>query len=250
MPTPFTHLRYAQRALTDPVLPAAMRAALTRHLPEYLLGSVVADGQGLAGLRREVTHFYSYDRPLDPLPWVVMFDRHPALRRPSAPAEYAFLAAYVFHLAMDAYWTLHMTGPHFGREEWASRSARFLMLHVLLVGMDERDLAALDPALACAVGEAAPGDWLPFLPLHAVRGWQEVIDRQIRPGGTSETLDVMAPRVGRTPAELRTLVDDQAEIEASLWRHVPRALLAEREAAMYRFALDALIEYLAGLYGA
>ncbi|MBK8022887.1 MAG: hypothetical protein IPK19_16010 [Chloroflexi bacterium] len=247
MPTPFTHLRYAQRALIDPALPDALRPALTAALPEYLLGSVVADGQGLAGLRRDVTHFYSYDRPIEPMPWAIMLDRYPTLRRPATPAECAYLAAYVFHLAMDAFWTLHMTGPHFGREEWAPRATRFLMLHILLITMDERDLASLDPALSTGVGAATPDDWLPFLPLHAVQGWQSIIDRQIRPGGLSETYDVMAPRVGHTPGELHALVNDTPLVEASLWTHVPRALLAEREAAMYRFALDALIEYLQGI---
>ena len=98
----------------------------------------------------------------------------------------------------------------------------------------------------CIRDRATPDDWLPFLPLHAVQGWQSIIDRQIRPGGLSETYDVMAPRVGHTPGELHALVNDTPLVEASLWAHVPRALLAEREAAMYRFALDALIEYLQG----
>ena len=48
MPTPFTHLRYAERALTDPALPDSARAALEAGLPEYLLGSVVADAQAVA----------------------------------------------------------------------------------------------------------------------------------------------------------------------------------------------------------
>jgi hypothetical protein len=244
MPTPFTHLHYAQRALRDPALPASACDLLTAHLPEYLLGSVVADGQGQAGLPREATHFYSYDRPIDPLPHLLMLERHPALRHPDPAAARACIAGYVFHLAMDAWWTLHMTAPHFGRAAWGDRALRFLMLHVLLVQMDERDYAALDPALAGAVGAAQPGDWLPFLPLEAVRGWQALIDAQVRAGGVPLTYEVMAPRVGMTPEALRALTADAERVESNLWTHVPRALLAEEETGMYAFALDALIAYL------
>lgn len=244
MPTPFTHLRYAERALSDPALSSAARDLLEASLPEYLVGSVVADAQGLANLRREVTHFYTYDRPIDPMPWVIMFDHHPALRAPDDPAERAYVGGYVFHLAMDAYWTTFMTGPEFGQREWAPRGQRFLMLHLMLITMDERDMQALNEALSLRFGDAQPGDWLPFLPHDAVTGWQGIIYQQIKPGGISETFDVLAPRVGMTPAELKAVLDDRERVERDLWANVPRDLLAQREREMYAFALETLNIYL------
>lgn len=245
MPTPFTHLRYAERALIDPALPETARTALEAGLPEYLLGSVVADGQGGAGLKREETHFYTYDRPIDPLPWVIMFNRYPALTHPDNPAERSYLAGYVFHLAMDTYWTIHMTAPEFGNATWGSRGLRFLMLHAMLIEMDERDLAALEPALSVKMGEAQPGDWLPFLPLHAVKEWQETVYRQIRPdGGRSETFDILAPRVNKTPEELKSMLEDTALIAHDLWENVPRSLVRQREDEMYAYALKTMVEYL------
>ncbi len=244
MPTPFTHLHYAQRVWRDPALPAHARALLTAHLSEYLLGSVVADGQGGAGLPREATHFYTYDRPIEPMPWEIMLARYPMLQHPTDPAARAYIAGYVFHLAMDAHWTLYMTAPEFGRATWGDRDRRFLMLHVLLIHMDERDRDALDPALAGAIGAAVPGDWLPFLSLEAVRLWQTLIHDQIKPDGASLTYAVMAPRVGMTPSDLAALIGDAERVERHLWTHVPRALLADRETAMFAFARAALIGYL------
>ena len=80
MPTPFTHLLTAQRALSDPAIPAAGRALLETHRGAYLLGSVVADAHGLAGLKREDTHFYSFDKPMEDHPWRVMLARFPILQ--------------------------------------------------------------------------------------------------------------------------------------------------------------------------
>jgi hypothetical protein len=243
MPTPFTHLHYAQRVYRD--LALTYRAALDAGLNEFLLGSVVADGQGGAGLPRDATHFYTYDRPIEPMPFTVMLNRYPDLAAPADPLCRAYIAGYVFHLAMDAFWTLHMTGPYFGQADWGDRVQRFLMLHVMLVTMDERDHAALDPALAHAVGEAEPGDWLPFLPIAAVRGWQHLIHEQVKPGGTPLTYAVMAPRVGMEPDDLRALVRDSERIDRDLWPYVPRSLLADREDGMYSFARDTLCAYLA-----
>src|SRR5271170_1852458 len=78
MPTPFTHLYYAQRLLSDPAVPAEQRALLNSYRSAYLLGSVVADAHGLAGMKREDTHFYAFDRPMEDHPWRVMMTQYPS----------------------------------------------------------------------------------------------------------------------------------------------------------------------------
>ena len=156
MPTPFTHLHYAQRLLSDPAVPAAQRALLNTQRGAYLLGSVSADAQMLAGLKRDDTHFYSFDVPMEDHPWRVMTKRYPELLAVRDPAQRAFVAGYVMHLSMDEIWSLQMTGPEFAEREWASRIQRFLMLHILLISLDERDLKLLDPRLNESLVRRAP----------------------------------------------------------------------------------------------
>src|SRR3990172_4091204 len=111
MPTPFTHLLTAQRLLTDPAVPEEQRALLNARRSAYLLGSVVADAQVLCGLKREETHFYSFEREMEDHPWRIMLARYPVLQSAHDPAWRAFLAGYVMHLSMDEIWSLEMTGP-------------------------------------------------------------------------------------------------------------------------------------------
>lgn len=241
MPTPFTHLLAAQRFLG---VDAQHLTVLTQHSDAFLLGSVVADAHFLCDLQREDTHFYRYDRPIDRPPWREMVDRYPSLMQPQNDAMRAFVSGYVFHLAMDAYWSLDVTRPYFGGGDWGGLELRILMLHVLLIVMDERDERALDPTYNTILGEVEPDDWLPFLPQSALIGWRDLVYRQIAPGGASETLAIFAPRVRMSAPELRAVVDDASRLERDLWAHLPRETLAICEAAMIQHARDQLLAYL------
>ncbi len=244
MPTPFSHLLVAQRLLSDPAVPAGQRALLNTHRPAYLLGSVVADAHGIAGLKREDTHFYSYEHGMHGQPWRVMLDTYPALQVTRDPAQRAFVAGYVMHLAMDEIWSLDMTDAQFVGGSWANRIQRFLMLHTLLIFMDERDQRLLDPALNAELPHAQPDHWLPFLADDVLIAWGDLIDRQLRTGGVSETLEIFGARVKKTPAELRAILDSPDRMQAELWANVPRDLLAQVEARMDNYARASLITYL------
>ncbi|NDJ60022.1 MAG: hypothetical protein GYB67_02790 [Chloroflexi bacterium] len=244
MPTPFTHLAFAQRLLHDGTLPAHAHDLLMAHQAAYWLGSVAADAHGLAGCGREATHFYTYDRPLSMAPWRAMTAQHPDLLTTTDPDQRAFVAGYVAHLAMDEVWTLHMTRPQFFLRAWASQAQRFLMLHIILIYMDERDLDSLADDIAGQLGVAAPDRWLPFLPDDALREWDDLIYRQIKPGGASETLDIFGPRVQKSPDELRAILDVPERMHADLWAHVTPAALARAETLMYTHARTQLLTYL------
>jgi hypothetical protein len=247
MPTPFTHLVIAERLRHDPALETAVAGAsalLAAHLPAFWLGSIAADAQTIAALMREDTHFYSYDLPMPDHPARVMLDRHPELMRPHDADHRAFVAGYVQHLAVDEYWTLDMTRPHFAQREWASRPQRFLSLHLLLITMDERDYARLPAGIAGELSAAQPNAWLPFMSDETLCAWRETIARQIPPNGESETLKVIAPRVMRQPAEMRQLLDSQAVMDRDVWAHIPPELLATVEGSAYTAARDQLIAYL------
>ena len=246
MPTPFTHLLYAQRLLSDPAVPAPDRALLDAHRPAYLLGSIVADAHGLAGLRRDQTHFYAFDRPMEDHPWRVMVKDYPSLACVDDLDQRAFLAAYVMHISMDEIWSLHMVGPEFVGREWAVQMQRFLMLHILLISMDERDQAQLDPDMSRELHEAQPNHWLPFLDDRFILEWDELIDRQIMPGGVSETLEVYGQRLKQTPEALRAILDSPERMENELWANVTHETLARVEGQMLDHGRAQMLAYLSG----
>jgi len=244
MPTPFSHLATLHRLLQADDLPAATRTALTAEQSAYLLGSVAPDARIDAPDSRAATHFYTYTEPITQAPWRVMLSRYPSLQKPESAAQRAFVGGYVAHLAMDEVWTKQMLGPHFAFGEWGeSRQQRFYLLHLLLSHMDERDLADLPPDVPKVLHAARPGDWLPFMPLAVLAGWQQLIDRQLRPGGHSRTLEIFGKRVGHSAAEMRQQLDDTAWMQRQLWDHVPPSVLADIEAHMRDHAHESLLAY-------
>jgi len=244
MPTPFTHLAFAQRALRDPALEERHRALLNAEQGAFLLGNVAADARVGNGTSRDVTHFYAYGEMTPEHPWHAMLRLNPDLWHPRDAAHTAFVAGYVAHLAMDEYWSRHMVAPHFVHRDWMTRGHRFLMLHVILITMDERDYAGLERWQASALQGAQPHNWLTFMSDMDLRAWQQLIYRQIKPGGASETYAIFAPRIQMTPDQLRGIMDTDEKLYNGLWKYVPQATLAGIEGGMYRFALAQLNDYL------
>ncbi len=254
MPTPFTHLIFAQRLLrpqTGAVYTPSDTASsvLWDERSAFLLGSVAADARVGAMLPREKTHFYSYGQEMPESPWRVMLRQYPALWTPHSPAQRAFIAGYVGHLAMDELWSRQMVGPYFIAREWGPRGLRYLMLHIILIHMDERDYPYIEPWQADALKRAHPDEWLPFISDADLGEWQHLIYDQIRPGGPSQTLEIFGERIAKTPTELRAILDDPQVMERDLWRHIPQTVLADVEAEMYRYACASIDEYLAATSG-
>jgi hypothetical protein len=238
MPTPFTHLAYASRLLESAdrhwLLPNT-----TEELPAFLLGSVAADARVPALDSRAATHFYTYTEPMHDHPWRVMLARNPDLAHPDDPALAAFVSGYVFHLAMDEYWSREMLGPHFANGTWgSSRAERFYVLHLLLIAMDERDEQRLDPALAAELSRCQPNHWLGFMSDDILRDWRDFIARQIT--GQSETLRIFGERIGRSPSELRQTLDSPEQMQRLLYQHLTPSFLADFEQHMYDFACEQL----------
>lgn len=251
MPTPFTHLAIARRLLTDDQVPAALHEALNESAGAFYLGNIAADGHFLAGRQRVETHFYKYNViPVDP-PWRVMMRDYPALWQETRPDARAFLGGYIAHLAVDEYWARHMASPHFGTSDWGTSHERFLVLNFLLILMDMRDYATItQPAsvraeIADRLNTAEPSRWLPFLPDAALCEWGSIVHRQIKPGGASETFEIIAPRLGSgwTPDRLAACLNDTSVLDKDLWAHVPKAVHAQVEANMYTYAREQLIAY-------
>jgi len=243
MPTPFTHLAFAQRALHDSMLPQPYRDVLEHSRSGFLLGSIAADARVGAGAPRSHTHFYVYDQPMEDHPWRVMLKRNPALLTPLDAAHRAFIAGYVAHLAMDEYWSLNMVRPHFIQREWATNRWRLLMLHVILIFMDERDYHQRESWQAETLHAAQPNGWLDFLSDDDLRLWRDLIHAQIVPHGVSQTYAIFGQRVGMPPDELHGLMDTDAKLYENLWQYVSQETLAEIEQGMYAFALEQMRAY-------
>ena len=246
MPTPFTHLRIAQNLLADERLSPLYRELLTLQRPAFQLGGIVADARVASGVGREVTHFYAYGRPISLRPWRLMLRQHPSLAEAHDETHLAFLAGYVAHLATDEAWALKMVRPQFWDRDWlgVERRDKFLALHLILTVMDERDEPELAPWQAESLSRSEPNDWLPFMTDDVLRGWRDLVARQIGSGGESETLAIFGRRLKRDPAELRAVLDDPALMDFYLWRHVPLASLAAVERQAYAFTRDQLAVYL------
>jgi hypothetical protein len=249
MPTPFTHLAGAQHLLASDSLSENASRLMHAERPAFLAGAIAADAQTICGLTREQTHFYAYDRPMADHPYRVMLHQYPSLERPVSASQRAFLAGYAAHLAMDEVWTLQMTGPHFATSTWGTRTERFLALHLMLIAQDMRSEQVIDVATADALRQAQPQGWLPFMSDDLLLEWCRVIGRQLPPHGHSETLDVIAPRVGKPVHELRALLADSEFVQAALWQHVPAEAVSAAEQAMLLEAarqLETIVELTIG----
>lgn len=243
MPTPFTHLETAQRLLVDDLIPAEIRAAFAEQLPAFLLGNIAADARISGDITRETTHFYSYDRGITEHPWRVMVQRNPELNQPATLAQQVFVAGYVAHLSIDEGWSLHMLGPHFAQRTWGTNHFRFLMLHMLLIYMDERDYHVLLPWQQPNLATAVPDQWLPFMNDRILSDWRDFISQQLAPVGTSQTLEVLGKRINMQASELRDYLDSTDRMEADLWANISRDQLQAVEETMYRQAREQMLIY-------
>lgn len=245
MPTPFTHLEIAQRLLEDD-LPPNVYALLDSERSAFLLGSIAADARVESGASRETTHFYAYDQPIVEHPWRSMMRLHPQLEAARSQARLAFLAGYVAHLSVDEYWTLNLVRPYFVRRDWGefTPAFRFLMLHIILSYMDERDLPLLQSWQYETLCDAQPDAWLPFMNDATLTGWRNTIGEQIKPGGVSQTLPLFGTRISKSVEELRAILDSPEEMQRGLWANVPPDDLARVEGEMYAFAREQMVAYL------
>lgn len=245
MPTPFTHLEYAQRLLRDTALPDSHRALLREHTAAFLLGSIAADARIGADVSREATHFYAYDRPIVEHPWRVMLEQYPTLTQAQSLAQRAFLAGYVAHLALDEVWALEWVRPQFVQKEWHQpRAVRFLALHLILIFMDQRDLLLLENWQADTLLRSHPDQWLPFMPDHILVEWRDFIGEQILPENASKTIEILAARIEIAPDALRNILQSQEEMDRRLWRFIAQEDLNKAEPGLYAFTREQMQVYL------
>jgi len=238
------HLRAAHRFLNDPAVSVAQQKRLNAELGAFLLGNVAPDARVSGGMERADTHFFEYRPKITPPAQDAMLAAHPQLKTAQG-AQRAFVAGYLAHLAMDVVWAEEMLFPYFYFKDWADQATRYVMLHVLLCYLDERDYRQWDEqGFAEALADAQPQGWAPFLSDTDLSAWQHIIATQIGAGCASQTIPILGARVTIGAAGLQSLLDNPARMQAELWQHVPPEAVAQVEARMYAEMLTTLLNYL------
>lgn len=244
MPTPFMHMAVAHRLSQDTQVPATIRKDVEKAWGAFLLGNIAADARVSSGLQRADTHFFEYQEIIDPPATLTMLSRHPELRhgKVSAADQAAFVGGYLAHLVMDEVWCMDMLYPHFGRE-WSDSRTRFLMLHMLLCYLDERDYHTLPKSDYVPLHDAVPHHWLPFIGDPDLAVWRDLIAEQLAPEHDSRTYEILSKRILMPADEMAAFVHNEQRMNESLWQNVTPEIVAGVERTMYERARQVLIDY-------
>lgn len=243
MPTPFYHLCLAQQLVADTALPPVLCA----ERAAFYLGNIAPDAQNVSGQTREATHFF--DVPMrDSTPaWRAMFRQHPSLARSSSlpPAQAAFMAGYLCHLALDQMWIAAIFDPIFGEEaQWATFRERLFLHNVLRIYLDERDRPTLLEDTGQLLRRAYPERWLPFLADEALIGWRDFVGGQLAEGGSAQTVAVFARRMGLENADFESLLQSPTALQSRLFPRVSLEALARFRAEGLARSRQVVADYL------
>jgi hypothetical protein len=250
MPTPFMHMALAHRLLRDPELPANCRSHLAEQWGAFLLGSIAPDARVTAGTQRGESHFFEYQPVVSPPPIIAMLSKFPTLRSNALTDEQhmAFVAGYAAHLKMDEVWCTDMLFPVFIQgNRWDSKQTEYLMLHLLLAWMDQRDLSVLHPQDYDRLAGTVPKKWLPFMSDEGLSIWRDMVAPQIAPGGVSLTNQILGQRVALSADEMANHINDAVAMQERMWSILLPEQLAVVEESMYMQTRDAVIDYLNGV---
>lgn len=245
------HMAVAHRLICDHEIPIPLRDFVQAAWGAFLCGTIAPDARVSSGIARVNTHFFEYEPVVDPPAIAAMFKIYPALRYSALMAQSdhtngvshaAFIAGYVTHLAMDELWSIELLFPYFFAE-WGTKQSRFLMLHMLLGYLDQRDRRTLPDSDYLALARATPHDWLPFIPDIDLSMWQDIIAKQLAPGAASQTLQILGQRIAMSGEQMAAFINDPVRMNDELWQNVPPEAVAKVEEDMYRAARLALVSY-------
>jgi hypothetical protein len=249
MPTPIQHLVIANDVLADPALPLVARQVLTAQRGAFWFGTIAPDVQTVSRQTREATHFFTLP-PTDTRPThQVLFAAHPALAHAHSltPAQAAFIAGYVSHLALDEMWIAQVFTPYFGPEaEWDTFRERLLIHNVLRTWLDQRDQSRLGDDVSGTLARVEPRGWLPFVSDLHLRLWRDEIAAELAPGATIRTAEVFAERLHVPPAEFHRMLESPAELQRRVLVHVPLACVDRFYADARTVSVRLIAEYLGG----
>lgn len=211
-----------------------------------MLGHTAPDVRTVSGHSREACHFYTVPRTSDRRAHKALFDAHPSLEcasllsRPRA----AFVTGYIAHLLLDELW-LDEVFQSFVQGDWGSMGERLFLHNVLRMWVDRRAQEALNGDVRRLLGSAEPCDWLSFVDDGHLCLWRDWLVEQLAPDHGMETVEVLAGRMGVSPAEIEAVVRSPEEMERQVFRHVPRSALRDFQERGYAQSVALVDGYLA-----
>jgi len=251
------HLALAEEIIRGDALPPAIRCLLTQQRGPFLLGHTAPDVQTVSGQRRDETHFYSIPRTSDRPAHETLFAAHPQLARAELlpPAQAAFVAGYIAHLLLDELWLEDVFLHYFWQDGGTHRTEprakvlreRIFPHNVLRTWMDRQDQQRLNGSVVTTLRETEPQGWLPFVGDEHLRVWRDWLVGQIGPGGSVQTAEVFAQRMGVPVAEVEAVLRSPQQMEERVFRHIPRAALQSFHDTGYARSVALISEYIGKL---
>ncbi len=247
VPTPFYHLDLSEKLLSHGELEPSLRDRLLRSRAAFLFGNTAPDFVTLAGLPREVGHFFHVPIRRSQPAHQRMLELHPGLGRPTQlpDDQAAFLAGYLAHLWLDQAWIIAVFEPIFGPDVPRNSFRRRLLDHNLLrAHMDRGARHRLPGGLAEDLASTEPHAWLPFTDDLSLANWRDHLAEQLSPGGHSRTIDVFADRHGISPEAFVHQLNSGPIMSQAVFQHLPQAALAELEEMWLNRSVELVNDYL------
>lgn len=225
MPTPFMHLKMAERIRAHEELPEEIARRVDACWPAFYLGNVAPDFQTISDIPREEAHFYNLPPAAGVEAHEVMLERYPQLAHPEAmrPGHAVFIAGYRAHLLLDLRWYWEVLIPYFIEAEgWpADHRRRFLVHNTLLTYLDREALQWLPEDAGETLAAAEPYHWLPFASDGDLIRWRDMLVGQLAPGATPKTVAIYAERMNMAPADFAARLADPEWMQAQVFSKVP-----------------------------
>lgn len=241
MPSPFTHLKLAERVILDPELPEAHRSLLSENRGAYLFGHTAPDFVSRAGRSREESHFFTVPMKDKRPAHLRILERYRGLQPESISdsGTTSFIAGYFCHLWVDQLWISNIFEPLFGAEvERGTFQERLIDHNLLRAHIDIRDETSLTPQVPAHLAELNPGAWLPFASPQELHDWLEHLTEQLHPGGQSKTIEVFSRKSGIPSSMFVNRLTSEQGMRDNVFQHLPDGLLVE----FGRHAIDACRE--------
>ena len=250
MPTPIEHLILANKILTSPDLPHALRAQLDDETLRgaFFFGHIAPDARVISRQPRKTTHFMdtppTHHRPSHER----MLAAHPSLAQPAAlPAALsAFMAGYLAHLLLDELWMREIFLPLFGpAQSWGDRRERLLLHNALRAWLDRQNWPRLRGDLGHLLRQARPDAWLPFIADADLCRWRDLVADQFVSDGAIRTAEIFASHAHISAADFLALLESDT-METRVFNRISLAALdAFRTRAVAR-CQGLVIHYLMG----
>lgn len=252
MPTPFYHLSTAEELSRHPQLSGSLAQLVRENMCPFLLGNTAPDVQVISAQPRQDTHFFSLPIQNGMAPaWEQFFVENPKLSNPRLLYSHqaVFLAGYICHLQADWLWIKRIYAPTFSQNcSWETSAYRNYIHNVLRSYLDLQVWEKNTSLYSYCLETVDPSGWLPFVEDRYLCEWRDLLSRQLKPGGSKETVEVFAARQGMDPADFYRLLESEERMDREVFCHLNRNQLDAFRHELIGENLFLLESYFSGKY--